>query len=99
MESKLEALKKIVSEMFEKAEDKTTLDNLSNINNAVEEAEKEQADLVAKHAELLSSYKELVKHQAFKPTPGKQPEEPVGGEPVTFESALSNFMANIAKGE
>lgn len=94
MESKLEQLKTIVADMFEKAEDKMAIDSLSKINNMVDEAVKEQAELTKNHQELLNDYREVIKHTSFKPTSATEPKDPTGSMPITFEDALKQFVEN-----
>lgn len=92
--SKLEQLKQQVAEMFEGTEDKATIEKLAAINNSIAEVTAEQQSLVDKNAELIKSYKDLVKHTSFKDA-SKAPGDTVTGAPTfTFEEALANFMSN-----
>ena len=91
MESYLTQLKSLVSGMFEKAQDKENIETLSVINNTIEKAEKEQADLMDKHNELLASYKEAIMHQSFTDM-SKKAVDPIASKPVTLEEALNDFL-------
>lgn len=90
--SKLEDLKTIVAEMFEGAESKESIEQLAKLNNSIEDVQKEQDDLTEKNAELIKSYKDLVKHSSFKDD--KVPTDPVGETAPSFEDALNTFIEN-----
>lgn len=77
---KLAELREFVKQQFEQADtnDKTTIDLLAKINSGLDDAEKEQNSIEAKNAELVKSYKDLVKHTSFGDV-RKQPTDPVGG--------------------
>lgn len=61
---KLEELKELVSQMFESAEDKTLIDNLSKAQTLVEGAIKEDDQDKKEKAQLLKDYKEAIKYNA-----------------------------------
>ena len=92
-QSKLEQLRNLVSEMFKQAEDKQSIEQLSVINNSINEVQKEQDQLVEKNAELIKSYKDLVQHTSFNDT-AKKPVDQIGGIAPSFEEALAQFMKN-----
>lgn len=90
---KLDELRNFVKQQFEQAEtsDKNTIDMLAKIQNAVEDASKEQAEIEAKNAELVKSYKDLVKHTSFKDE-AKAPTDPVASPTApSFDEFLKQF--------
>lgn len=89
---KLEELTKIVAEMFDKATEKVEIDRLTTIKTSLEGVAAEQTALEEKNAELIKSYKDLVKHTSFSDIESK-PADPVGGTPVSFEDFLANYTA------
>jgi len=88
---KLEQLKNLVGSWFDACEDKQTLDQLSAIKKACDDVEAEQNKLQAENKELLKDYKELVTHTSFNDQ-HNQPKNTLGGEAVSFEDALAEFM-------
>lgn len=94
MTSKLEQLRQQVADAFEKAEDKDAIEKLAAINNSIEEVSQEQQALVDKNAELIKSYKDLVKHTSFKDEANKPGDTVTGAATFTFEEALENFMSS-----
>lgn len=91
---KLEELKNLVAGMFENATDKSSIENLAKLNNTISEVEAEQASLVDKNAELIKSYKDLVKHTSFNDAKTIEQAKTQVSKPVSFEDALRNFIAN-----
>ena len=91
---KLDELRQLVADAFAEAADKSEIEKLAKINNAIEEVSKEQDDLVAKNADLIQSYKTLVQHTSFGDKPGENASELDDPKPVSFEDALSQFMNN-----
>lgn len=91
--TKLEQLKQIVAQMFENADDKQTIENLAKVNNAIDEADQENKELVEKNSELIKSYKELVKHTSFKEQPKQVETQPTGQAP-SLEAYLKDFLAS-----
>lgn len=89
---KLEELTKIVAEMFDKATEKVEIDRLTTIKTSLEGVAAEQTALEEKNAELIKSYKDLVKHTSFNDIESK-PADPVGSTPVSFEDFLANYTA------
>ena len=65
-----EQLKKAVTEAFNDATDKETIDKMASIQAAMDGLEQEQSELVKKNHELLVAYKEAIAH----PGVSKQPE-------------------------
>lgn len=90
--TKLEALRGIVNQMFEHATEKDQIEQLAKINNSIDEVEKEQQELTDKNAELIESYKKLVKHTSFKEAP--KVDTPTGGPAPTLEESLKSFLAS-----
>lgn len=92
---KLDELKQIVADAFKEATQKQEIEQLAKINNAIEEVSKEQCELMAKNAELIGSYKELVQHTSFKPD--NNVTDDVAPKAVSFDDALKEFLANKKK--
>lgn len=90
---KLEELRQIVADAFKEATQKQEIEQLAKINNAIEEVSKEQDDLVAKNADLVKSYKDLVQHTSFKDDGKNGANNDIAPQPVSFENALKEFMS------
>lgn len=92
--TKLEELKKIVSDQFEKAEatikNKEYIDAYAKMNSLIDEAEKENKALIDSNAELTKNYVDLVRHGAG--TSAVPPKTEAGeSEPPDFEKMLKEF--------
>lgn len=90
---KLDELRKVVGQMFENATEKEQIEQSVKINNCIDEVEKEQKELIDKDAELIKSYKELVKHTSFKDAPKGVETQPSAKEPLSLEASLKDFLA------
>lgn len=88
---KLDELRQLVADSFKEATEKQEIEQLARINNAIEEVSKEQDELIAKNADLVKSYKDLVQHTSF--DVGNKVTDDVAPMPVSFEDALKNFMS------
>ena len=89
--TKLEELRQLVRQQFDKAETKEQIDTLAQIKNKFDEVSKEQEAIEQQNAELIKSYKDLVQHTSFKPE--REPVDTIDSKPaVSFEDALSNFL-------
>lgn len=94
--SRLEELRQLVADMFEGATEKEQIEKFATLNNAIDGVSKEQDSLVAKNADLIKSYKELVKHTSF--STGDKPVDGIGGTPlVSIDEALKQTLANMKK--
>ena len=91
MENKLDLLKNIVADAFKEATQKQEIEQLAKINNAIDAVYKEQNELMAKNAELVKSYKDLVQHTSF--DVGNKVTDDVAPTPISFEDALKEFMS------
>lgn len=94
--SKLEQLRQTVAQLFENATEKDEIERLAKVNNSIDEVAAEQAELTEKNAELIKSYKELVKHTSFKEQPKKVETQPTGQAP-SLEEALKEFLTSKNK--
>lgn len=96
---KLEQLKQLVADMFDKCERKDDIDKLSTIKNTIDEVEGEQQELIDKNSELIKSYKDLVKHTSFKNDNNivEKNNEIFTPTSISFEETLSNFINNNMK--
>ena len=90
---KLDELKQLVAESFQAATEQQDIERLAKINNAIEDVSKEQDALVAKNAELIKSYKDVIAHTSFKVDSNAVTND-VAPTPVSFEEALKTFMSN-----
>lgn len=88
--SYLDQLKQLVAGMFENATDKQDIDKLSQINTAIDGVQEEQNTLMDKNAELIASYKKVVKHTSFEGENNRNND--ISSTPITFEDALKNFI-------
>lgn len=89
--SKLDDLQKIVADMFEKAESKEAIDNLSKIKNGVDDAIKEHKALESENKQLIKDYKEAM--TGFVGDKSKASIENNGvGAQLDFDSELANFL-------
>lgn len=89
----LDELKKRVAEAFKDATDKTAIDNMANINAAIDCVSQEQDQLMAKNKELIAAYKEAVMH------PGVSANEDKNMDPTTVQEApkMPDFADFIAQ--
>lgn len=67
----LDELKKRVAEAFKDATDKNAIDNMANINAAIDCVSQEQDQLMAKNKELIAAYKQAVMHPGVSTTEDK----------------------------
>ena len=92
--TKLDELRQIVKEQFDKAETKEQIDCFAAIKQKFDEVQrevsKEQEEIERQNAELIKSYKDLVQHTSFKPE--KEPIDTIDHQPVSFEDALNDFL-------
>lgn len=87
---KLDELRQLVADSFKEATEKQEIEQLAKINNAIEEVSKEQDELMAKNADLVKSYKDLVQHTSFKPDASAVDE--IAPKAVSFDDALKAFL-------
>lgn len=90
---KLEELRNMVAQMFENATEKEDIEKLAKINGSISGIEQEQQQLVDKNAELIKSYRDLVKHTSFKEAPKQVETQPTGQAP-SVEAYLKEFLAS-----
>lgn len=91
--TKLEELRQVVAQMFENATEKEDIERLAKVNSSIDGVEAEQQELTSKNAELIQSYKELVKHTSFKEQPKQVESRPTPQAP-SLEEALDAFLAS-----
>lgn len=90
---KLEELRLLVADAFEKATIKADIDRLARIQSSIDEVSEEQNQLMESNASLIKDYKNLVMHTSF--NTGEKPADQTGtSAPVSFDDALKNFMSN-----
>lgn len=63
--TKLEQLRQLVADMFDKSTDKAQIEQAARINSAIDDVAAEQQSIVDQNAELIKDYKTLVKHTSF----------------------------------
>lgn len=91
MESYLNQLKQAVSEAFKDASDKSTIDQMVNINSLISQVENENSQLANKNKELAAAYKDAVIHPGI-----KQDAEPeVTTIPVQQEVKFEDFLKAV----
>ena len=89
----LDELKKRVAEAFKDATEKSAIDNMANINAAIDCISQEQEQLMAKNKELIAAYKEAVMH------PGVSGKEDKNMDPTNVPEApkMPDFADFIAQ--
>ena len=89
----LDELKKRVAEAFKDATDKSAIDNMANINAAIDCVSQEQDQLMAKNKELIAAYKEAVMH------PGVSGKEDKNMDPTNVPEApkMPDFADFVAQ--
>lgn len=90
--SKLEELRQLVADAFKAATEQQDIERLAKINNAIDDVSKEQDVLVAKNADLIKSYKDLVQHTSFD-VKSNEVTNDVAPTPISFDDALKQFMS------
>lgn len=90
--TKLEELQQKIAEMLTDKTSPEDAEKIGRLNNLVEEAKKEEADLISAHAELKGKYVSLIKETGFPPAKNS-PEQPT---PKSFEEILRE---ELKKGE
>lgn len=90
--SKLDELRKIVADAFQQATEQQDIERLAKINVAIDDVSKEQDVLIAKNADLIKSYKDLVQHTSFD-VKSNEVTNDVAPTPISFDDALKNFMS------
>ena len=90
--TKLEELRQLVAESFKEATEKQDIERLAKINNAIEDVSKEQDELIAKNADLIKSYKDLVQHTSFKADDNVVATDDIAPVAVSFEEALQDWL-------
>ena len=89
----LDELKKRVAEAFKDATDKNAIDNMANINSAIDCLANEQEQLMAKNKELIAAYKEAVMH----PGVSMQKDETMDPTNVPESPQMPDFADFIAQ--
>lgn len=94
---KLQQLREMVAEWFESADaqDKNTIDKLATVKQLVDDASTEQDALAAENKDLVSAYKNAIKHTSFS-DPNVAPKDTIEPTTMSLEEALNEF---IKKGE
>ena len=90
----LEKLAKLVNDSFEEAKTPEEIKKQTELKNAVEEAKDENKKLLDNQADLIKSYKELVKTSGTKEEPKDNPTTPSAPD---FEESLNKFLENKEK--
>lgn len=91
MPSRLEQLRAVVAQAFENATQKEQIEQLAKINQSIDEVEQEQKELEDTNADLIKSYKELIKHTSFREAP--KVDTPTG-VPPSLEESLKSYLAS-----
>lgn len=91
----LEQLKKAVADAFKDASDKSAVDNMVQIQAAIDGVEQENTDLVKKNHELLTAYKEAVAHPGI--TTEKAPDVTTVEAPAKMPTFEDFLQANLKK--
>lgn len=90
--TKLEELQNALKKGLEDATDKDQIDFITSINTLVEGVAEDQKTLETKNAEILTSYKEVVRHSSFIPAAGEKPDKPTGDDkPLDIDSFMKDW--------
>lgn len=92
--TKTEQLRALAKGMFERATEKSQIDELSKLMAAVDDVEKENKELTDKTAEAIGAYKASLKHTSFKDAPEKIDAQATRTEAPSLEQALAEFLKN-----
>lgn len=90
--SKTEQLRDLVASLFENATQREQIEGLVKVNTAIDAVEAEQKELTDQNADLIKSYKELVRHTSFRDAPPAR--ETQGATVPSLEASLKDFLAN-----
>lgn len=90
MTTNLELLKTQFKELLDKAEDKDMVSTLTSISDTIDLVSKDTEKLQIDNRELLDSYKQMVKHTAFRLEPNETVDNGPS-QPLTFESFIANY--------
>lgn len=80
-------LKENAKSILDSAKTKEEIDTATKLMNSIEAVEKESSGLVAKNAELVNAYRELIKGQSFAPSS----QETGRKEALSFDDALKEI--------
>ena len=90
----LEALRKSIAELFDKAEDQETIKKYAVVENELKKAQEVLDQKDQKEMELLKDLKDAYIHSSVKPEPGKNPmNEDIGAGSFNPDDFLSNFIS------
>lgn len=90
--SKIEDLKNTLKVLLEATEDTNQIQQIASINNIVNDIEIEQNDMLTKHNELKTAYKEAIMRGGMVK---QEPVEDVAStKAVDFDSMLQEFIKN-----
>ena len=93
--TKTEQLRDLVASLFENATQREQIEGLVRVNDAIDAVEKEQHEMEEKNADLVKSYKELIKHTSFKVAPSEKETQPKSAP--SLEATLNDFLAKQKK--
>lgn len=100
MKTQIDALRKKAKARFDGAKTPEEVKEATEEMAALDELEKESAELEAANASLLASYKDIVKHEAVSEKPQQDPEdEDEEGAGLGFEEALQKVLQARKKGD
>lgn len=93
--TKLEKLKTMINDQFDKVEDKESIEALGAINTCLDELEAESLASAKDYRDLLSDYKELVKHTSFAIKGNDNPDNRTGVvEALSLEEFVKVYKTN-----
>lgn len=70
---KLDDIKKLVSELFDKVQDPEVVKPLASVRNLIDEAQAEESEFLVKHNQLKSDYVKAIKTQVVSESPEVDP--------------------------
>jgi hypothetical protein len=70
---KLDDIKKLVSELFDRVQDPEVVKPLASVRNLIDEAQAEESEFLVKHNQLKSDYVKAIKTQVVSESPEVDP--------------------------
>ena len=70
---KLDDIKKLVSELFDRVQDPEVVKPLASVRNLIDEAQAEESEFLVKHNQLKSDYVKAIKTQVVSDSPEVDP--------------------------
>lgn len=89
--SKLEELQNLINTLFEKAEDKSVIEQVGAVNSKINELKQESDQSTTQYKQLLDQYKDVVIHSGS----ATKPQNEVNGNPFDADKALMDALTKF----